>query len=473
MRRNLIIISVFSVLFVQTERNDYPELPEAVHKITTQKHGTTLQAMKHVTTQHIKYIARYAPEHLDRFLQTIPRWHTPEIFSDIDLIAQQFKQKFERRSPNGATLLARDSRSLQTEFKLARKVVSNSSLALVTEIELYNESDVFYYGNISIGTPAQTIPVVFDTGSSNLWVFSNLCVETSSACQVGTPVFYNATTSTTLENVSDIKMYIPYGTGSVYTVPATEKLSLGELSTMVDFSMATDVPGSTFSETGFSGLFGLGWPDIAVNQQTPAFYQMYQNKQITGLIGFHLGSESGLGGGEITFGGVDRTKYRGAVFWNPVINEGYWEINLNGIKVGSTLFSLHHGSTAAIDTGTTLIATAKDQANALNMLLLGKMIGSNGVATVDCSIIDSLPDLVFEFDGGDYRLPPIRYIVKDQDSNDCYSSITSIEGLQDPLWIIGDVFLSWFYSVYSIERCAVGLAVSSNQGRNWRPIENT
>ena len=49
-------------------------------------------------------------------------------------------------------------------------------------IDIKNFMNSQFYGEIDVGTPAQTFKVIYDTGSSNLWVPSQQCRGFNLAC---------------------------------------------------------------------------------------------------------------------------------------------------------------------------------------------------------------------------------------------------------------------------------------------------
>lgn len=84
----------------------------------------------------------------------------------------------------------------------------------------------------------------------------------------------------------------------------------------------------------------------------------------------------------------------------------------------------------------------------------------NGQYTVDCAKVPSLPTLSFKFGGKDFPISAEDYVLNA--GGTCISAFTGMDipAPMGPLWIIGDAFLRRWYSVYDLERNAVGLALS-------------
>jgi len=321
-------------------------------------------------------------------------------------------------------------------------------------VPLTNFMNAQYYTEISLGQPPQIFKVILDTGSSNLWVPSIKC--TSIACFLHTK-YDSSASSTHKANGTEFK--IQYGSGSMEGFVSNDVLTIGDLQIKKqDFAEATKEPGLAFAFGKFDGILGLGYNTISVNHITPPFYSMIDQGLIDDpIFSFRIGS-SEEDGGEAIFGGIDHSAYSGDIHYVPVRRKAYWEVELQKVYFGEDELELEQTG-AAIDTGTSLIVVPTDIAEMLNAQI-GAKKSWNGQYQVDCAKVPSLPELSFYFGGKAHPLKGTDYILEIQGT--CISAFTGMD-LNLPggsLWIIGDVFLRKYYTVYDLGRHAVGFALA-------------
>uniref|UniRef100_A0A8C2YRY3 Cathepsin E n=1 Tax=Chinchilla lanigera TaxID=34839 RepID=A0A8C2YRY3_CHILA len=289
---------------------------------------------------------------------------------------------------------------------------------------LINYLDMEYFGTISIGSPPQNFTVIFDTGSSNLWVPSVYC--TSPACKTH-PVFHPSQSSTYSEVGNPFS--IQYGTGSLTGIIGADQVSVEGLTVVgQQFGESVREPGNTFVHAEFDGILGLGYPSLAAGGVTPVFDNMMaQNLVALPMFSVYMSSNPDGPGGELTFGGYDPSHFSGNLNWVPVTKQAYWQIALEGIQVGDSMMFCSEGCQAIVDTGTSLITGPPRKIKQLQEAL-GAVYMDEG------DFVDGMQVCSTGFQGLDIQPPA------------------------GPLWILGDVFIRQFYSVFDRGNNRVGLA---------------
>lgn len=336
--------------------------------------------------------------------------------------------------------------------RMALRTSENSTS--VPSVSLTDVQDSEYFGDVTIGTPGVTFKVIYDSGSSNLWVPNKDCDN----CKNGTPRYDSSKSSTYTTDGQSFQLQ--YGTGSCNGFISKDSVTIGGLEiTGASFGEVKHEAADVFGQAPFDGILGLGPPKAAVDG-VPMPMQLLkdQGKIKNNAFAFYLASK-GKPGSTLSLGGPDPQFYTGDFTYVPVAFTAkllpYWMVKGN-VKVGSKDMQCTPfiGCQMVVDTGTSIIAGPPNAIKAWTDAI--------GEVKEDCSNADNLPTITFHIGGTDFELGPDFYVLRVPDENGKEQCALGIQGLNAglPLYILGDPFLRKYYTVWDQDNNRVGFATA-------------
>lgn len=329
-------------------------------------------------------------------------------------------------------------------------------------VSLTNVQDSEYFGEVDIGNPPQKFTVIYDSGSSNLWVPSKSC----SNCKHGSPAYDSSKSSKYQKDGQSFTMQ--YGTGSCKGFLSEDSVTLAGL-TMENFKFGevTTEAADVFGQAPFDGIIGMGPAKAAVDGVPMPMQTLVDQKKIEhNIFAFYL-SSGGKTGSTVSLGGPDPSFYTGDFTYIKVAKAArllpYWLVSATDIKIGGKSTGSCGwliGCEMVVDTGTSIIAGPPKSVNAL--------IEKVGKVSEDCSNLKTLPTISFSFGGKDFDLEPDFYVIRAKDDKGKDACELGIQGVDAgaPIWILGDPFLRKFYTVWDAEQNRVGFATAKQASDN-------
>lgn len=317
--------------------------------------------------------------------------------------------------------------------------------------------DLSYFSKIKFGSKGKDMWMLLDTGAANTWVMGSNC--TTSACLAHDT--FGSQDSSTL-HVTTTPWSVSYGTGTVEGVTVTDTVAFANYTVEMGFGSATNTS-NDFNNYPMDGILGLGRP--ASNQiGTPTVMQVLDDKNLlqANILGIHLQRNSdGAKDGQITFGGVDRSKFQGSLSYTATVSadSNLWEIPVDDVAVSGTSCKFT-GRSAIVDTGTSYVLMPPADAKILHAQIPGSTNpGGSPNFMIPCSTTKTIQ---FTFSGVIYSVQPDDYLGKaDSTGKMCASNIIGQQAYSANQWILGDVFLKNVYTVFDFDKDRIGFGVKS------------
>ncbi|CAD0109711.1 unnamed protein product [Aureobasidium uvarum] len=298
--------------------------------------------------------------------------------------------------------------------------------------------DVEYLCPVTIG--GRTLNLNFDTGSADLWVYSNL----QPSAQRSGHAYYNSNNANLMAGYT---WDIEYGDGSGASgkVFADKVVAGSATATSQAVEAATSVSAGMISDLDSDGILGLAFSTVNTvqpNQQNNFFDTI---KAQLGKPVFTADLKKGAPG-SYDFGYIDSTKYTGSITYvNTDPNSGFWRFSAGGYAIGSGAKVTKTYSCVA-DTGTSLMLLPSDVVSAYYKQVKGAMYSDyQGGWVFACNA--KLPNWIAIIGGKPFTVPGSYMNYAALGNNLCFGGMQSDTGIG--FSILGDVFLKSQFVVFS------------------------
>jgi len=321
-----------------------------------------------------------------------------------------------------------------------------------------------YFGEISVGTPAQKFSVVYDTGSGNLLIPGEDCQDAACKSHARYAMAKSSSVSqmncdgSEVDGSSTDELTITFGTGHMTGKCLKDNICIGGLCAAGNFVASTEESSQPFAAFSFDGVLGLALDSMAQSNDFSLVSRMVRNNLLAEPLFAVFLSDTDKEDSEITFGQYKTERMASELFWVPVAarDTGYWEVQIEDITIaGKKQDGLCPNCFVAVDTGTSQLAGPSDVISQLQEKL--------GVHE-ECANFEQLPNLGFIIGSHILELQPKDYV--DKMGNSCSVSLMSLDvpPPKGPLFVFGIPFLQKFYTVYDHANTRVGFAVAKHVG---------
>ncbi|KAK7186398.1 hypothetical protein DPSP01_012226 [Paraphaeosphaeria sporulosa] len=330
------------------------------------------------------------------------------------------------------------------------------------------QNDSLYLCEVGIGSPVQKLYLDFDTGSSDLWVWSTELPSNilSQANKDNQQVAFDSSKSSTFKKLSGETWKISYGDSSSASGDVgTDTVDLGGLKVEGQAVELAKELSQQFAQGNGSGLLGLAFSSINTvspkPQKTPVDNIIAQKGAGEQVFTAYLGSwrdsdEADKGESFYTFGYIDSATLTAAGATESSINyadvdnsQGFWQIASASATINGKTLS-RTSNTSIMDTGTTLCLVDDSLVEEVYAAIPGaKYDQSNqGYIFPSSTSADDLPTITLAIGDAQVEFQKEDLGFADAGNGMLYGSIQS-RGSMD-MDIYGDAVLKAMYAVFDM-----------------------